>query len=215
MIIIGIDLSGPSNHKDTVAAAFQEENGRLQLMDFIKGASDDMIRSLVTECLEKDEVTIGLDAPLSYQDGGGDRAQDKAIRNFIKENGLSGSSIMTPTMTRMVYLTLRGVALSRSLAALDTSDRLTILEVHPGAAIGLRLDEDKKELALRYKREPDVRTDIVDALRQWGLGGLLEMTETHEIDACGAALAAWKYTQGEAVWCWDKKSAAHPFRLCC
>ncbi|MFB1083096.1 DUF429 domain-containing protein [Jeotgalibacillus sp. JSM ZJ347] len=215
MIIIGVDLSGPSNHKDTVVSVFKKVNGELELIDFIKGASDDRIRSLVTDCLKKDAVTIGFDAPLSYQDGGGDREQEKALRYMIKANGLSGSSIMTPTMTRMVYLTLRGIALSRSLAELDSAGRLTILEVHPGAAIGLRLDEEKRGLALRYKRDPDVRPDIIEALGKWGLNGLYPMVETHEIDACGAALAAWKYTQGEAVWVFDKRSAAHPFVMCC
>ena len=71
---------------------------------------------------------IGIDAPLSYQDGGGDRPQDKSIRQFIKKHGLSGSSIMPPTLTKMVYLTLRGIGLTRRIMLLNDSQNIRMVE---------------------------------------------------------------------------------------
>ncbi|MFP3489293.1 DUF429 domain-containing protein, partial [Staphylococcus sp. SIMBA_130] len=95
-----------------------------------EGATDEKIYE---QFRGKKDVTIGIDAPLSYQPGGGDRPSDRALRQRIVKAGMRSGSIMTPTMTRMVYLKLRGISLSRGLEA-----NAHIVEVHPGAAIGLR-----------------------------------------------------------------------------
>ncbi|AJD92777.1 hypothetical protein JMA_34600 [Jeotgalibacillus malaysiensis] len=214
MIIIGIDLSGPSNHQDTVASAFYMEEF-LTLKKTVAGASDHDILNLVQECLTEGEVIIGIDAPLSYQDGGGDRPHDKALRHIMKVGGLNGSSIMTPTMTRMVYITLRGIQLTRMLSEL--SEAITILEVHPGAAIGLRMKDPAP--ALSYKKDSSMRAEIFFWLQRQGMNGLTEKNAatTHSIDSCGAALAAWHYTASDKqpVWSYEQTSAAHPYVMCC
>ncbi|MBM7580462.1 DUF429 domain-containing protein [Jeotgalibacillus terrae] len=215
MIVIGIDLSGPANHKDTVAAAFSVKENQLSFIESINGASDQDILSLAGRYLGKEKVAIGIDAPLSYQDGGGDRAQDKALRSVLKEGGLNGSSIMTPTMTRMVYITLRGIQLSRMLKNLHGDPE--IVEVHPGAAIGLRMSSP--DLALKYKKDAAARKAVFNWLTEQYFLDLPHTIAdtTHAIDACGAALAAWHYAapDGDPVWVYEKTSAAHPFVMCC
>jgi uncharacterized protein len=94
MKIIGIDLSGPANHKDTVMAIFRIKEDKLIFEKAITIACDEMLLGGIMSAASSDEAVIGIDAPLSYQDGGGDRPQDKSIRNVLKEHGLSGSSIM-------------------------------------------------------------------------------------------------------------------------
>lgn len=216
MIIIGIDLSGPANHKDTVASAFYMNNNHLSLKKSISDASDDEILKLVEECLTEGEVTVGIDAPLSYQDGGGDRPHDKALRSVLKAGGLNGSSIMTPTMTRMVYITLRGIQLTRMLQNLNKDD-LEIIEVHPGAAVGLRMEDPTP--ALSYKKDPSKRAEVFHWLQEQGMRGLTEdlAETTHSIDSCGAALAAWHYKapDKQPAWSYEHTSAAHPFIMCC
>ncbi|TFE01644.1 DUF429 domain-containing protein [Jeotgalibacillus salarius] len=214
MIIIGIDLSGPANHKDTVASAFYIKNDQLFLKRSVEGASDLDILNLVEECLAEGKVILGIDAPLSYQDGGGDRPQDKALRKVMKEGGLNGSSIMTPTMTRMVYITLRGIQLSRMLQNL--SQHVKIVEVHPGAAIGLRMTDPFP--ALHYKKDDDMRAEVYGWLIGQGLHGTDTLADTtHAIDSCGAALAVWHYiaSDKQPVWVHENTSAAHPFVMCC
>ncbi|MDZ5710852.1 DUF429 domain-containing protein [Jeotgalibacillus haloalkalitolerans] len=215
MIIIGIDLSGPANYQDTVATAFYMKNDGLTLKKSITHASDQDILNLVQACSAETEVIIGIDAPLSYQDGGGDRPHDKALRSVLKAGGLNGSSIMTPTMTRMVYITLRGIQLTRMLQSLN--QKIKIVEVHPGAAIGLRMGDP--DPALHYKKDPVMRAKVFTWLKEQGMTGLTdEVAETtHSIDACGAALAVWHYAASDKqpVWTYEKTSAAHPFVMCC
>lgn len=213
--IVGIDLSGPSNWKDTVITIFTVKVDKLHLDEIIVGASDQVVIDKLIELHEEECVTIGMDAPLSYQDGGGDRPQDKGLRKFMKECGLNGSSVMPPTLTRMAYLTLRGVALTRRIKMDQRLRHFTVVEVHPGAAIGSRMPDVAN--ALMYKREEDSRVAVVDWLQAFGLSGLpdeLHM-ETHTVDACAAALAAWCYEKGTSTWIWDDVSDAHPFVLCC
>lgn len=152
MKVIGIDLSGPANHKDTVLSVFQVKDERLVFEEMVVDASDERIISTIKAAASIGEVVIGIDAPLSYQDGGGDRPQDKSIRQLMKSYGLSGSSIMPPTLTRMVYLTLRGVSLTRRVMAMDSFEKIQLVEVHPGAAIGTRIGNDQLHHALFYKK---------------------------------------------------------------
>jgi predicted nuclease with RNAse H fold len=219
MKIIGIDLSGPANHKDTVMTIFQVKEDRLIYEDSIIGASDEMLLKAIYEAASTDEVVVGIDAPLSYQDGGGDRPQDKSIRNVLKEHGLSGSSIMPPTLTRMVYLTLRGIALTRTIMASNHSSIIKIVEVHPGAAIGTRIGKEKLQLAREYKKDIDSRIAILNWFEEIGLKGIpTDFSETsHQVDACGAALAAWHWVDPtkQPTWQWKTTNPNHPFELCC
>ncbi|WP_226669888.1 DUF429 domain-containing protein [Metabacillus litoralis] len=219
MKIIGIDLSGPANHKDTVLTVFKQNQSDLILELMIENASDHEMISAIYEASLKDEVVIGIDAPLSYQDGGGDRPQDKSIRQFIKSYGLSGSSIMPPTLTKMVYLTLRGVSLTRRVQSMQSENSIRIVEVHPGAAIGTRIESKSIQHALFYKKEIESRKVILEWLRTKEFMNLPDqLVETsHAIDACAAALAAWHWIDDtkQPTWCWRETSLEHPYEFCC
>jgi len=104
--ILGIDLSGPTNTADTACLAFQEEGDTLHLTDLIRGAKDEDIYRLAAGLTTQGRLVVGLDAPLSYNPGGGDRPGDRALREKVAAAGLHPGSVMTPTMTRMAYLTL-------------------------------------------------------------------------------------------------------------
>ncbi|OIK10342.1 hypothetical protein BIV60_21580 [Bacillus sp. MUM 116] len=219
MKVIGIDLSGPSNQKDTVMAVFQVKNDLLEFEEMIEDASDERIISGIMAAASMGDVVIGLDAPLSYQDGGGDRPQDKSIRQFIKHFGLSGSSIMPPTLTRMVYLTLRGMALTRRIMALNLLEKVRIVEVHPGAAIGTRIGSKGLDHVLLYKREFESRKAILEWFKTNGMLDLPEKISqsSHQIDTCAAALAAWHWADPtkQPKWHWNTISPEHPFEFCC
>jgi predicted nuclease with RNAse H fold len=219
MIVIGIDLSGPANHKDTVMVIFQLKNDRLIFKDMITDAADEMIISAIHSAALMDEVAVGMDAPLSYQDGGGDRPQDKNIRQFIKGFGLSGSSIMPPTLTKMVYLTLRGIGLTRRISAMKLLHQARLVEVHPGAAIGTRIGPEALHHALQYKKEAESRMAIFEWFQTIGFIGLPAEIPlvSHQIDACAAALAAWHWADPtkQPMWHWSTISSEHPFEFCC
>ena len=219
MKIIGIDLSGPANHKDTVLTVFQLHNDRLEFEGMVDGASDEMILSRIEAEALNDEVVIGIDAPLSYQDGGGDRPQDKSIRDFIKGHGMSSSSIMPPTLTKMVYLTLRGIGLTRRINNMNPSHEIKIIEVHPGAAIGTRIGSTGLSHVLQYKKERQSRVKIFTWFETIGLKSLPEeiIESTHMMDATAAAIAAWYWADPakQPTWHWKTISPQHPFEFCC
>ncbi|MBB6445304.1 DUF429 domain-containing protein [Bacillus benzoevorans] len=221
MKIIGIDLSGPANAKDTVMTVFSIEKGRLIFEETITNASDSMILTAIVRIAKNDEAVIGLDAPLSYQDGGGDRPQDKSIRQFIKGFGLVGGSIMPPTLTKMVYLSLRGIGLTRTMMMHHLLGKVRIVEVHPGAAIGTRIGPENLYHARNYKKEEaqPSRNVIFNWLQTVGLQGLpQEISGTsHQIDSCAAALAAWHWADPDKqpAWLWSETSPEHPFEFCC
>lgn len=219
MKVIGIDLSGPANHKDTVLTVFQVKNDRLFFEDMVVDVSDEMMVSTIIAAASEEDVVVGIDAPLSYQDGGGDRPQDKSIRQFIKSFGLSGSSIMPPTLTKMVYITLRAISLSRRIMACNDFKKIRLVEVHPGAAIGVRIGEEDLYHALNYKKYLASRKVIFDWFKTIGFSGLPDEISfvSHQIDSCGAALAAWHWADptNPPKWLWNETSPEHPFEYCC
>ncbi|MBN1513416.1 MAG: DUF429 domain-containing protein [Phycisphaerae bacterium] len=109
MKVVGIDLSGPRNTADTAVAVFSVAGSTLAYRDLLSGATDAIIRDAVSGLAAGDEVTVGLDAPLSYNPGGGERPCDGDLRRRLVAVGMHPGSVMAPTMTRMVYLTLRGI----------------------------------------------------------------------------------------------------------
>ena len=88
MFIVGIDLSEPTDTQDTAYAAFTLENGRLSLIDTIFAATDEITFQKTVDLATQSTVVVGLDAPLSYNPGGGDRPSDKALRQQITCLGL-------------------------------------------------------------------------------------------------------------------------------
>ncbi|MBU8920163.1 DUF429 domain-containing protein [Bacillus sp. FJAT-29953] len=219
MKIIGIDLSGPSNHKDTVLAVFENQAGALRFNKQLSNIGDLEILNEVTHQSQNDEVVIGIDAPLSYQDGGGDRPGDKELRQYIVSLGMKSGSIMPPTFNRMVYLTLRGIKLSREIGNLKTENPISMVEVHPGAVIGSRISRSHLDYVLSYKQDLAARRFIRKWLGEQKLTNLpvLIEEESHSIDACAAALGAWHWRdkQFQPKWILPADPPLHPFDYCC
>jgi len=220
MKIIGIDLSGPANHKDTAVIIFNRENDlHLTFETLIEHASDHTILKTIEEASIKGPVVIGIDAPLSYQDGGGYRPQDRLLSDFMRNNGLSSHSVMAPTMTKMAYLTLRGIALSRSIMSMRTAHNIHLVEVHPGAVIGTRLEASTRHHALNYKKQKISLEYIYHWFETQAMQDISPsiMHSTHTIDACAAALGAWHWYDDklEAKWVFSQTSLTHPFEYCC
>ena len=214
MRIIGIDLSGPRNFADTCLVSFEERGREIHLMDVYEGADDDQILEAVSNLPEHERIIVGIDAPLSYNPKGGDRPSDAELRRLILAQG-GGAGIMPPTMIRMVYLTLRGLQLTRLLESLKPLIDVRIVEVHPGACMILR-GADASEVR-KFKADPLARGRLLDWLETKGLKGISgrEISSDHYVAACAAALGAWQWSLGKSAWCFDAKPPHHPYDFAC
>ncbi|WP_164462079.1 DUF429 domain-containing protein [Bacillus sp. FJAT-42376] len=212
MFVLGVDLSGPSNHKDTAAALFHLEGKDLNLLSLKSGLSDSDILEIVSGTAGA-PLAAGLDAPLSYNDGGGDRPSDSWFRKELSRHGLRPSSIMPPTLTRMVYLTVRGISLASMMERVKPG--VWIAEVHPGAALMTRLSEKEKEHGLLYKKSDESRSYLIDWFRTQHIHGVTGALSTHETDAVAAAMAVrdWILAQPKAFF--PKEPPHHPYDLLC
>ena len=221
MKIIGIDLSGPSNHKDTVLTVFEKQGNQLYFEKLLSNISDIEILKEIEDQSKINEVVVGIDAPLSYEDGGGDRLGDKLLRQFIISLGMKPGSIMPPTFNRMVYLTLRGIKLTREIENLSNRNPIYIVEVHPGAVIGSRLPQEGLEYVLNYKQEQNeaARSFLRNWMSEHHLTELPEFIdkESHLIDACAAALGAWHWKDPayQPRWLLPANPPLHPYDFCC
>jgi predicted nuclease with RNAse H fold len=213
VVIVGIDLAGPSNTADTVAVVAETRGDALDVVEVASDLSDAAIVELARRRGSSNgPITFGLDAPLSYNDGGGDRPGDKALRRLVVEAGLRSGSIMTPTMTRMAYLTLRGHAVARALESLGEA---RIVEVHPGAAMVLR---GAPVAAVRgFSTDRKMQTKLLAWLRRQGVRGLeaRKFPRSHHVAAVGALLGAWSWARGRSVWCQPAEPPAHPYDFAC
>lgn len=213
MYVIGIDASGPANHDGTAMCVLDAREGGLRYVSHARGLGDRDIVDEVAPLREAAPVVVGIDAPLSYGDRGGDRPGDKALRAAIQGAGLSGGSVMAPTSPRMAYLTLRGVGLSRAL--LFAGGDLRVVEVHPGAALvlgGAAVAEVR-----RVKADAGSRAAVVGWLGSVGVEQLpAEIAATdHEVMAAAAAWAAWRWATGRPSWSWPASPPCHPFDFAC
>ena len=214
MRIIGIDLSGPRNFADTCLVSFEERGEEIHLIDVREGADDDQILEAVSNVGQPERIAIGIDAPLSYNPKGGDRRSDSELRRLVRAQGRH-VGIMPPTLIRMVYLTLRGLHVTRLLESLKPQYDLEIVEVHPGACMILRradVDDVRK-----FKTEPFARGHLLDWLEKKGLKGIsrAETVSDHYIAACAAALGAWQWSLGNFVWCCAADLPHHPYDFAC
>ncbi len=214
MNILGIDLSGPKNTADTGVVGSSEQGQGLQFVSSLRGADDSQIAEYVSNLAGSAPLVVGIDAPLSYNPGGGDRPSDAALRRLVREHG-GGVGIMPPTMIRMVYLTLRGIALARMLENLDPSMDLRVVEVHPGAALLLRGAPIGDLRAL--KRVQASRMNLLAWLETQGVRGLPRPPDMpdHFVMACAAALAAWDWARGRPAWRFPAQPPFHPYDFAC
>lgn len=212
--VIGIDLSGPRNAADTVLVSFEPTGRRLQRNAWLPGADDRDILDFVAGFDSRSRVVVGIDAPLSYNVGGGDRLPDAELRKLLTAAGLKPGSVMTPTMTRMVYLTLRGISVARMLKSLPHV-AADIVEVHPGGGMVLRGAPAGMVAAL--KADQAARLRLLAWLEEQGLADAadIESPSDHYVAACSAALSAWKWYLGESVWLQPAEPPIHPFDYAC
>jgi len=215
LTIVGVDLSGPTNVNDTAVVWFAGDATGMTCVDFLAGASDAALASVVGGLVAGGStVAVGLDAPLSYNAGGGDRPGDRALRSLAQQHGLPSGSVMTPTTTRMAYLTLRGHAVARHLMAIGVP-AASIAEVHPSAALVLHGAAARDVIALKTRLRSRLR--LLRWMRGQGLRGIpsyLALT-SHLTAACAAALAAWRWALGKPAWCMLAAPPAHPFDFAC
>jgi predicted nuclease with RNAse H fold len=214
MIFVGVDLSGPANYKETGIAWFEKKDTQLRYLNSLVGADDRVIFDLVSNISRTQETVIGLDAPLSYNIGGGDRDRDAQLRRLIIGAGLSPGSVMAPTMTKMSYLTLRGISVARFLENIEPRAP-RIVEVHPGASLALRGASVRD---IRRAREDGLaRLNILKFLEGQGLNGVgnVGITSPHLISACAGALSAWAWVSGNVVWTAHAEPPYHPYDFVC
>ena len=212
-VIFGIDLSGPVNTKESALVSFEAENNAFHMTAAIEGVTDRSIHDAIVGHSANANVIVGIDAPLSYNPGGGDRESDRDLRKQIMAKGMSPGSVMPPTLTRMAYLTLRGMAVSRFIER--HRHNINIVEVHPSGAMALRGApvESIKEM----KNSMKAKQTLLQWLERQGLQGidLSGAVSDHYIAACAAALAAWKWHLGESVWIFKAEMPFHPYDFVC
>ncbi len=214
MKIVGIDLSGPRNFADTCLVSFEERAEEIHLSDVREGADDDQILEAVSSLGQKERIVIGIDAPLSYNPKGGERPSDSELLRFVHAQG-KHVGVMPPTMIRMVYLTLRGLQLTRLLERFKPQYDLRIVEVHPGACMILR-GADPTDVRT-FKAEPFARGHLLDWLETKGLRGIYraELVTDHYVAACAAALGAWQWNLGKSIWRFALDLPYHPYDFAC
>jgi predicted nuclease with RNAse H fold len=213
--VIGVDLAGPGNAAETAIAVFQRTRDTLRHVASRLGVDDAEIADIVTRTAAEGSVAVGLDAPLSYNPGGGLRPSDQSLREALRGHGLRVSSVMPPTLNRMAYLTLRGLAVARWLSSLDGANDVRIVEVHPGAALGLGGAPVADVQAFKKSRAACLR--LVQWMESAGLIGVPDEAARacHSVAACAAALGAWKWSDGRSAWHHPAEPPRHPFDFAC
>jgi predicted nuclease with RNAse H fold len=212
--IFGIDLSGPSNTKESTLVSFKARNSSLQMTTAIEGVTDLSIYVAIAENSANVKAIVGIDAPLSYNPGGGDRKSDKDLRKLIMAKGMPSGSVMPPTLTRMAYLTLRGISVSRFLES-HPNKKINIVEVHPSGSMALRGAPVKS--IKKMKSSTRAKQTLLQWLKNQGLNGidLSGSVSDHYVAACAAVLAAWKWNLGESVWIFKSDVPFHPYDFVC
>jgi predicted nuclease with RNAse H fold len=181
-VYIGIDLSGPANAKETAMSIWQD--GKLTIQS---DCDDEFILKTIEAFIPDRTVFVALDAPLSYQMHGGFRDVDRALRAHLNQHGFTKIGVMAPTMTKMAYLTLRGIRLWSLLKDLN---HVSVFETHPGAALVVSgLDYD---LVTQVKTSQTARNQIQQALSEQHQCDL-NVQNDHELMAFSAMLSAKRY----------------------
>jgi predicted nuclease with RNAse H fold len=213
-IISGIDLSGPSNTKESTLVSFEVRNNSLQMATAIEGVTDLSIYDAIATNTANVKVIVGIDAPLSYNPGGGDRKSDRDLRKHIIAKGMPSGSVMPPTLTKMAYLTLRGMSVCRFLES-HPNKRIFIVEVHPSGSMALRGAPVKS--IKKMKSSTKAKQTLLQWLENQGLNGIdsTGSVSDHYVAACAAALAAWKWHLGESVWISKSEMPFHPYDFVC
>jgi predicted nuclease with RNAse H fold len=210
MIVLGIDLGGPANIANTALVRLVVDDwGKPRFDGATLGVSDGDIFARA-RADSGDALVVGLDGPLSYQPGGGDRPRDVSLRSALGPSKMK-SSVMAPTITRMAYLTLRAVSVARVISF--ATPRARVCEVHPGGAYVLRGADVADVKAWKKSRAARVRSlawaaEIIQNLPVDTLAH-----SDHLVAATGAALGALGWAMGETRFHVNAELPLHPFDL--
>jgi uncharacterized protein len=209
--ILGLDLAGPANRADTAIVRIEGGPAGFSLVAYASGLDDAAIAGWLEEAPNLD--AIGLDAPLSYQDGGGDRPGDRLLRARLTALGLTPGSVMPPTLTRMAYLSLRGLAVARLCGLIRPG--VPVAEVHPGGVLLLRGAPAGEVRGLKH--DLAARLALCACLEANGLNGAGTLTASgdHVIAAAAAALGAADHLYGRARWLHPACPPLHPHDYVC
>lgn len=215
VLAAGIDLSGPSSPRKTCVVVLRCRRNSAEFVQSLPAADDAEIYALIADLSRGARLVVGLDAPLSYQPGGGLRERDRSLRERIVARGMRHGSVMPPTFNRMAYLTLRGMGVARLVSTLDEM-RVQTIEVHPGATFCLRGAPLASVLAFKKKKLPEHREVLLRWLSAQGIESLpYSEQSSHFVAASGAALAAWAWSQKKPVWLAEPEPPFHPFPFAC
>jgi predicted nuclease with RNAse H fold len=209
--VIGVDLCGPAATHNTGVATFTTCDGPLDYVNADCDGSDASLLRTVNALSGEGPVVVGLDAPLSYQPGGGDRHRDKELRKQIVARGMHSGSVMTPTAPRMVYLTLRGIAVAKLLSSIRAKHPMRIVEVHPGASLCFR--DAPLEAIRTFATSPSARAALLKWLRRQGFcdAKVPAPCTSHFVAACAAAVAAADWAAGNPKWLAEAERPWHPY----
>jgi len=215
VFVVGIDLSGPANSQETALVWGSVQGASWQYTGHKLDVDDETILSVVQEQCSRRPTIVGIDAPLSYESGGGMRQRDRELQARLTEAGMHPGSVMAPTMTRMSYLTLRGLAVSRLLAGVDGKHPVSVVEVHPGGAFVLHgaVVHSVRDM----KGDPKARSDLrhwLETQRMHRLPFDVSLDD-HVLAAAGCALAAWRWSDGQSAWRHAAEPPHHPFDFAC
>lgn len=214
-IFFGIDLSGPVNIIDTVISWFKYDRSKekLNLIDYKIGADDYFIFNIIKDLSINNDLFLAIDAPLSYNMNGGDRESDKSLREFLKKKNIKTSSVMTPTMTRMSYLTLRGISITRILETLKKKPK--VIEVHP--FVSLLINGANKEDIKNVKKNEKAKQNIFNFLKKRQISNLpvIVSKNDHFISSVIAAQIAYFYSRNQYQWRSKRKFPFHPYDFVC
>jgi len=214
-IFLGIDLSGPVNIIDTAISWFKYDylNEQLVLINYKIGADDNFIFNIVKDLSRNNNLFIAIDAPLSYNIKGGDRKSDQSLRKFLKERNIKTSSVMTPTMTRMSYLTLRGISITRILETLNNKPK--IIEVHP--FISLLINGANKVDIDNVKKNTKAKKNILTFLKKRKISDLptIASKNDHFLSSIIAARIVYLYSKNQYQWISKRKFPFHPYDFVC
>jgi len=214
--IIGVDLSGPASPESTAISLFRSVGAKLKFIRFGREGTDEAIRKEVSRAAENGPVVVGLDAPLSYEPGGGQRKRDADLRRLLISRGLKSGSVMAPTFNRMAWLTLRGMGVARLLGQSIGRGEVQIVEVHPGGA--LVLAGAPAEMVRSYGSESSAAYDLLRWLSLLPAIADLPVTSgpsSHSVASVGAALAAWGWRRGTCNWKAEAEPPWHPYDFAC
>jgi hypothetical protein len=68
-----------------------------------------------------------------------------------------------------------------------------------------------------FKREAAARYRLLEWMEELGLDNVprADKPTDHFIAACAAAVAAWRWSQGKAAWCYRARPPEHPYDFAC